>query len=96
MRKLTLSLAFAWLILVGLSAVSYFVYAAHELLEQDTTVLPWLLLPLLGIVIAAAAAAALPAVAILGFVGFSDWRTNRRRAAQPTLGQLMARRKNGA
>jgi|SoimicMinimDraft_3_1059731.scaffolds.fasta_scaffold02586_6 hypothetical protein len=84
-----------WILLVAGAAIACFMYFASELLKQDTTVLPWLLLPAAGVIFAIAYVLALPGVLMLFPAKPKRSRPTPPQYGGQTLGQLMAAKKVG-
>jgi len=84
-----------WIALVMISAMCYFVYFTVDLLKQDTTVLPWLLLPAAGVILVIAAVLSIPGILILLAAQPKPSRPTRSQFGGQTLGQLMTENKIG-
>ena len=81
-------IGFLWIIAVVLAAIFCSVYVVDWVISTDTTVLPWLLLPTAGVILAGAFVAAIPGVIFLIYVGVKERGVKAQDVAQPTLGEL--------
>jgi|SRR5207342_27723 len=85
----------AWILLIAGAAIACFTHFASELLKQDTTVLPWLLLPAAGVIFTIAYVLALPGILMLFPAKPKRSRPTPPQYGGQTLGQLMTAKKVG-
>jgi len=87
-------IGFLWIIAVVLAAIFCSVYVVDWVISTDTTVLPWLLLPAAGVILAGAFVAAIPGVIFLIYVGVKERGVKAQDVAQPTLGELTVKQEH--